>query len=180
MNLAPTTSTTLMLALSDALAVCVMQARGFTSQDYAIRHPAGSLGRRLLLRVRDCMRTGAAVAIVERSSPLKEAIFAITRAHAGAAIVVDEAGKVVGLVTDGDLRRHILDGVECLDKPVGHSMNPSPGLVPPDILAYEGLSLLESFHPDPGASVGEAPVVDSSGRPIGMLMLKDLVKAGIV
>lgn len=180
LNLAPTTSTTLMLALSDGLAIAIMGARGFTASDYAARHPAGALGRRLLLRVRDVMRSGDAVAIVSEDTLLQDALFAITRAHAGAAIVVDAAGKVAGLMTDGDLRRHMLVGAECLTRPVRETMTANPGLVRPEMLAIEGLQALGSFHPLPGHRVAEAPVVDEENRPVGMLMEKDLVKAGII
>lgn len=180
LGLAPTTSTTLMLALSDAIAVAVMGARRFTADQYAARHPAGALGRRLLLRVADVMRTGDAVAIVPRDMLLRDTLFSITRAHAGAAIVVDGDGRVAGLVTDGDVRRSLLDSVDCLQRPVSETMNVHPGVIPDTILAVEGLELLERFHPIPGAKAGEAPVVDALGRPVGMLMLKDLVKAGIV
>jgi arabinose-5-phosphate isomerase len=180
LNLAPTTSTTVMLALSDALAIAVMDARRFTAEQYASRHPAGSLGRRLLLRVVDVMRKGDAVAIVPATTLLRDTLFAITKAHAGAAIVVDEAGLVSGFVTDGDVRRHLLDSVDCLARPVSETMNPKPGVIPDNVLAVDGLDLLASFHPDPGARAGEAPVVDADGKPVGMLMLKDLVKAGIV
>ena len=180
LNLAPTTSTTLMIAIGDALAIAVMAAREFTAEDYAERHPSGALGRRLLLRVVDVMRSGDSVAIISADRPLQEALFAITRAHAGAAIVTDAAGKVCGLVTDGDIRRHILSSVEYLARPVRDTMTDSAGVIPPNILAVDGLNLLESFHPDPGARAGEAAVVDSDHRPLGMLMLKDLVKAGIV
>jgi arabinose-5-phosphate isomerase len=180
LNLAPTTSTTVMLAISDALAIAVMSERRFTADQYAARHPAGSLGRRLLLRVVDVMRTGDAVAIVAADTLLRDTLFSITHAHAGAAIVVDGDGKVTGLITDGDVRRRLLDGVGCLDRPVSEAMNPIPGLIPDNVLAVEGLEMLSKFHPIPGARAGEAPVVDVHGRPVGMLMLKDLVKAGIV
>jgi arabinose-5-phosphate isomerase len=180
LNLAPTTSTTVMLALSDALAITVMHARQFTADQYASRHPAGSLGRRLLLRVVDVMRTGDALAVVPETTLLRETLFAITKANAGAAIVVDSSGKVSGFVTDGDVRRHLLDSADCLMRPVTETMNPNPGLIPNSILAVEGLEMLGSFHPIPGARAGEAPVVDEDGKPVGMLMLKDLVKAGIV
>jgi arabinose-5-phosphate isomerase len=180
LNLAPTTSTTVMLALSDALAVAVMAARSFTSDDYAERHPAGALGRRLLLRVQDIMRSGDAAAVVTESTSLRDTLFAITRAHAGAAVVVGTDGRAVGLITDGDARRRLLDDLRYWERPVSETMNRSFGTVPSDIPAYETLKLLESFHPDAGTRVGEAPVVDAEGRPIGMLMLKDLVKAGIV
>jgi arabinose-5-phosphate isomerase len=180
LSLAPTTSTTVMLALSDAIAVAVMSARSFTSEDFAELHPAGALGKRLLLRVEDVMRSGDAAAVVTEDTLLKDALFAITSAHAGAAVVVDFNGRATGLITDGDVRRNLLKDLTFWDKPVTATMNRKFGRVPADIPAFETLKLLESFHPDPGTRVGEAPVVDSDGRPIGILMLKDLVKAGIV
>lgn len=180
MNLAPTTSTTAMIALGDALAVSVMVARKFGPEDYARFHPAGTLGRRLTLRVADVMRTGEAVAIVPETASVLDAMFAITRAHAGAAIVTDDIGQVSGLLTDGDIRRHLLDDQNLFSRPVSAVMNDHPGTVAPGLLAAEGLRLLEAFHPLPGNRAGEAPVVDHGGRPVGMLMLKDLVKAGLV
>jgi arabinose-5-phosphate isomerase len=179
-NLAPTTSTTVMLALGDAVAVAVMGAREFSVEEYAARHPAGSLGRRLLLRVQDIMRQGDAAAIVSERATLRDVLFAITRAHAGAAVVVDSDGIAVGLVTDGDARRTLLEDLQYWERPVSETMNRRFGRIPFDIPAAESLRLLESFHPDPGTSVGEAPVVDGRGRPLGMLTLKDLVKSGIV
>ena len=180
MNLAPTTSTTAMIALGDALAVTVMVARRFTSEQYARLHPAGALGRRLTLRVGDVMRTGEAVAIVPDTGTVLNAVLAITRANAGAAIVTGGSGRVVGLITDGDIRRHLLDTSQLLTRPVSEAMTPSPGLVTADLLATEGLRRLDDFHPLPGQKAGDAPVVDAENRPVGMLMLKDLVKAGIV
>ncbi len=180
LNLAPTTSTTAMIALGDALAVSVMGARRFTPDQYARLHPAGSLGRRLTLRVADIMRTGDAVAIVPDTSTVLEAMFAITRAHAGAAIVTDAAGRVSGLITDGDIRRHLLDDPQLLSRPATEAMTRNPGVVTADLLATEGLRRLDDFHPLPDQKAGDAPVVDAEGRPVGMLMLKDLVKAGIV
>lgn len=180
MNLAPTTSTTAMIALGDALAVSVMVARRFTPEDYAQYHPAGTLGRRLTLRVSDLMRAGEAVAVVPETASVLETMFAITRAHAGAAIVTDDIGQVSGLLTDGDIRRHLLQGQAGLSSPVSLVMNAHPGTLPPDLLAVDGLRRLGEFHPQPGSRAGEAPVVDAGGRPLGMLMLKDLVKAGIV
>ena len=179
LNLAPTTSTTAMMALGDALAVAVMGARRFTRDDYARLHPAGSLGRRLTLRVSDVMRTSEAVAVVPHTSTVLEAMFAITKAHAGAAIVTDAAGRVSGLITDGDIRRHLLDDPNLVKRPATEAMTPQPGTVRPEMLATEGLRRLDDFHPLPGSKAGEAPVVDAEGHPLGMLMLKDLVKAGI-
>ncbi len=178
LNLAPTTSTTAMLSLSDALAVAVMGARRFTPDQYARLHPAGTLGRRLTLRVADVMRTGEAVAIVSEHSTVMEAMFAITNAHAGAAIVTDAAGRVSGLITDGDIRRHLLH-TPLLTGPAADAMTRAPGVVRPEMLATEGLRRLDEFHPLPGQKAGDAPVVDEDGRPLGLLTLKDLVKAGI-
>lgn len=180
MNLAPTTSTTAMMTLGDALAVSLMVARRFTPADYARLHPAGALGRRLTLRVRDIMREGDAVAVTPQTANVMDVVFAITNAHAGAAIIVDEEGRVAGLITDGDIRRHLLDDGNILSRPAADIMTRAPGLVAPDLLATEGLRLLDDFHPLPGQKAGEAPVVDAERRPLGMLMLKDLVKAGIV
>ena len=180
MNLAPTTSTTAMIALGDALAVAVMGARRFTPEQYSRLHPAGTLGRRLILRVSDVMRTGEAVALVPDTETVLDAMFAITRANAGAAIVTDARGRVAGLITDGDIRRHLLDDPQLLSRPATEAMTPNPGLVTAGLLATEGLRRLDDFHPLPGQKAGDAPVVDADGRPVGMLMLKDLVKAGIV
>ena len=180
MNLAPTTSTTVMIALGDALAVTVMGARSFTPEQYARLHPAGTLGRRLTLRVADVMRTSEAIAVVPDTSTVLEAMFAITRANVGAAIVTDSSGRVSGLITDGDIRRHLLDNPELLSRPATEAMTHHPGVVTPEILAVEGLRRLDDFHPLPGQKAGDAPVVDAEGRPVGMLMLKDLVKAGII
>ena len=179
LNLAPTTSTTAMIALGDALALTVMVAREFTSDQYSRLHPAGTLGRRLTLRVADVMRTGDAVAILPGHCTVLEAMFAITQAHAGAAIITDADGKVAGLLTDGDIRRHLLDNQNILSHPASEAMTAHPGVVRADLLATEGLRLLDNFHPLPGQKAGDAPVVDSEGRPVGMLTLKDLVKAGI-
>ena len=180
LGLAPTTSTTAMIALGDALSVAIMGARRFTPDDYALLHPAGTLGRRLTLRVQDIMRTGDALAVVPTGATLRDTVFAITQAHAGAAIVTDDAGLVCGLITDGDIRRHLLDGHDLLSRPAQDVMNPRPGVLPADLLAAAARVRLEQFHPLPGSTVGEAPVVDAEGRPLGMLMLKDLDKAGIV
>ncbi len=178
-GLAPTTSTTAMIAVGDALAVSVMAARDFTPEQYSRLHPAGTLGRRLTLRVADVMRTGDAVAVVPEHRTVLDAVLAITKANAGAAIIIDGSGKAAGLLTDGDIRRHLLDNQNLLSRPASDAMTVSPGVVTPDLLATEGLRRLDDFHPLPGQKAGDAPVVDAEGRPLGMLTLKDLVKAGI-
>ncbi len=182
-NLAPTSTTTCMLALGDALALCVMEARGFTPEDYAVLHPAGSLGRRLLLRVADVMRTGEAVAVVSQDTKVLNAMFAITRANAGAACVVDDEGRLCGLITDGDIRRRILSDESALQRQVSEVMSPRPLTIGPDELAAEGLHLFDTRTTTVDGKprrVGDMPVVDDEGRPIGMLMLKDLLQTGIV
>jgi arabinose-5-phosphate isomerase len=177
LNLAPTTSTTAMVALGDALAVAVMEARDFQKEDYAQLHPAGSLGRRLLLRVRDVMRTGENVATVPETATVWDVIQALTRAHQRSAMVVTDAGTLAGLITAGDLRRaQERYRSECLERSAVEIMNRKPLTIDPDALAAEGLREFQDFPAD----IGEIPVVDEENRPLGMLMLKDLLKTGIV
>ncbi len=173
LGLAPTASTITMLAMGDALAISVMKTRKFSREDFALFHPAGTLGRRLLLKVSDVMRTGDSVAIVKTGSCLKDALFAITRAAAGAACVINEEGKLIGIITDGDVRRHLLDDESCLSRPVEEIMTANPRTIAPDRPAEEGLRIMEELR------IGEMPVIEN-GVPIGMLMLKDLLKARLV
>ena len=176
LGLAPTTSSAAMLALGDALALATMEARGFTKEDFAAYHPAGALGRRLTLRVADVMRSGDSLAVVKASESLHDALFAITKAGAGAACLIHESGKLAGLITDGDVRRAVLNDVASLQRPAAEIMNPEPLVIVGNPLAVEAFQLLEE-HP---RKIGEAPVVDSDGHPVGMIMLKDLIRAGIV
>jgi arabinose-5-phosphate isomerase len=177
LNLAPTTSTTAMLALGDALAVAVMEARGFHSEDYAKLHPAGSLGRRLLLKVSDLIRRGDELAVVSDTVTVHDAMTAITRARAGLACIVDREGKLVGVLSDGDSRRFFVEiGPEAWDRPVTEAMTKNPRLIEGDPLAAEAM---ESFESGP-VRFGDMPVVDSASRPVGVLTLKDLVRAGIM
>jgi arabinose-5-phosphate isomerase len=171
-NLAPTASTTAMLALGDALALAVMVARGFTPDDFALNHPAGVLGRRLLLRAYDVMRTGDALAIVHQDAPLRDALFAITKAGAGAACVVNDEGMMVGLITDGDIRRRLLQEEHALHEPVHRAMTRTPYVLRGNPLAIE---VLEKFQTLP-IKIGDMPVLDEAGRPIGMVVLKDLLR----
>ncbi|MCS7066591.1 MAG: KpsF/GutQ family sugar-phosphate isomerase [Fimbriimonadales bacterium] len=171
-NLAPTASTTAMLALGDALALAVMVARGFTPDDFALNHPAGTLGRRLLLRAHDVMRTGDALAIVHQDAPLRDALFAITRAGAGAACIINDEGIMVGLITDGDIRRRLLQDEHALREPVHRAMTRTPYVLRGNPLAIE---VLEKFQSLP-VKIGDMPVLDDAGRPIGMVVLKDLLR----
>ncbi len=163
-----------MLAMGDALALAAMKARRFTQEDFARLHPAGALGRRLLLRVRDLMRTGERLALVHFREPTKAAFAAITKARAGACVVIDDEGKLCGIVTDGDLRRALLKDVNLFNAPVTEVMTKSPKVIHPDALATEALRLMQNYQID------DLPVVDESGHPIGMLDVQDLLQAGIV
>jgi arabinose-5-phosphate isomerase len=175
LNLAPTASTTAALALGDALALAVMQARRFTPEEFALFHPAGALGRRLIFRVRDLMRAGEMVARVEPEAALKQALFAITKAQAGAAVALDPDGRLLGLITDGDIRRLLVADDDALKQRVTVVMNRSPRTTTPERLVTEALAEMERFPP-----IGEMPVLDEQGRLVGVLNLKDVVKAGIV
>lgn len=176
LGLAPTASTTAMLALGDALAIAVMEARGFTADDFALYHPSGALGRRLTLRVSDVMRTGPQMAVVPEHVTLRDTLFAITKAGAGAAFIVDEQGRLAGILTDGDVRRALLRDPDALSRTAGSLMNRQPLVIQGDPLAVEALTILQESERRPG----EAPVLDSEGRPVGCIMLKDLLRSGIV
>lgn len=173
LGLAPTSSTTVTLALGDALALAVMDRRSFTRDDFAKFHPAGALGRRLILKVSDVMRTGQELAVCRTDETLRDVLFAITRANAGAASIVDSSGSFAGLITDGDVRRHLLDG-QSLESLASEVMTSGARTILPEELAVEGLKILED------RKWGDLPVCDSEGKPVGMLMLKDLTKAGLV
>jgi len=173
-NMAPTASTTATLALGGALAMVVLEARGFRREDYARLHPGGSIGRTLLLRVADIMRTGERLAVVPAEALVRDAIVAMTRAHAGSASVVDADGRLMGIFTDGDLRRHIARDAQLLDRPVRTVMTASPVHVRQDALAVEVLHLFEQHKID------DVPVVDAAGRLVGNVDIQDLPKLKIM
>lgn len=174
LGLAPTSSTTAMLAMGDALCVCLLKEKGFKEENFAFYHPGGALGRRLLLKVEDIMRKGQANPIVDEHAKVKEVLYAITRSRAGAASVVNKKGKLVGIFTDGDLRRHF-DGNENLPQlAIKDVMTKNPITMTMDQLAMEALRILKE------KKIDEVPVVDQNGRPVGMLDVQDLLKAGLV
>ena len=174
LGLAPTSSTTAMLAMGDALCVCLLKKKGFKEEDFAFYHPGGALGRRLLLKVEDIMRKGTANPIVNENKRVKEVLYAITKARAGAASVVNKKGRLVGIFTDGDLRRHF-DGNWNLPKlRIKDVMTKNPITVVKDQLAVEALRILKE------KKIDELPVVDARHRPAGMLDVQDLLKAGLV
>jgi arabinose-5-phosphate isomerase len=175
LGLAPTTSTTATLALGDALALALLDARGFTAEDFALHHPGGTLGRRLLLRVRDLMRVGDAVPRVPVDALLPRAILEISAKGLGMTAVVDSTDKVAGIFTDFDLRRAIerhdvLRGVAVKDE-----MNTAPRSIGPDRLAAEAASVMQT-----GRAVSVLLVVDASGTLLGALHVNDLLKAGLI
>ncbi|NCO33574.1 MAG: hypothetical protein AUJ92_05400 [Armatimonadetes bacterium CG2_30_59_28] len=173
-NLAPTASTATTLAMGDALAIAVMGERKFGREDFLRFHPGGSLGRGLTLRVKDIMRTGDRMALVRESVLIREVLFCITRARAGAATVVDEAGRLRGIVTDGDIRRHLLqNSADMLEKPAGEVMTRTPTTVHPEMMAVDAMRLLEE------RDIDELPVVDDDGNPVGVLDVQDLLRAGL-
>ena len=173
LGLAPSASTAAMLALSDALALAVFKAHGFTAEDYALWHPGGELGRKLL-RVREIMRTGEASPCVAPETPVVEVLEKISGARAGAACVVDAEGKLVGFFTDGDFRRAYAGAPpdsDIREKPVCEFMTCEPRTTQPDRLASEALATVNA------RKVDELPVVDKSGRVVGVLDVQDILAA---
>jgi arabinose-5-phosphate isomerase len=174
-NLAPTTSTTVMIALSDALAIAVMEERGFGKEDFAKYHPAGALGKRLLLRVEDVMRPLKDVATVKPDDTVLVVMKAIATAGVGAACVMGPEDSLAGFVTEGDLRRHLLQVPIDIEAPARSYMTLRPAAIEPDLLAMEALEVFQNFP----AKIGEMPVI-ANGKVLGLLMLKDLLRSGIV
>jgi arabinose-5-phosphate isomerase len=162
-----------MLAMGDALAVVVAEKKGFRERDFALLHPGGSLGRKLLLRVGDLMRTGTAHPIVRDRVRVKAALLAITKARAGCATIVDARGRLLGIFTDGDLRRHLDSTPDLARQRVRNVMTRRPKTIRHDCLAAEALRLLREYRID------ELVVVDGRHRPVGLLDIQDLLKAGL-
>ena len=175
LGLAPTTSTIALLALGDALAMTVLEQRGFSAEQFAQLHPGGQLGKRLL-RVRELMRSGRANPIVRADAPLREAVAVMTRTEGrpGATSVVDEQGKLTGIFTDGDLRRLVEAGQVDFDRPVSSAMGHGPRTIDPDELVSTAVELLRARQID------QVPVVDEMGRPVGLLDVQDLLAAHLL
>jgi len=173
-GLAPTTSTTAMLALCDAISVVLQRIKGFREKDFAQFHPRGSLGRKLLLKVKDIMRTKRFNPVVDQDTLIKDVLLNITSHHAGAASVVNEKGVIVGIFTDGDLRRNLERYPDLLKRKVKTVMTRQPTVVNEEELASAAMKILEK------KKIDEVPVVDKNGRPAGMLDIQDLIAAGII
>lgn len=173
LGLAPTASTTAALVMGDALAVALLEARGFTEEDFALSHPGGSLGRRLLLRIADIMHTGDEIPRVARSTALGDALLEMTRKGFGMTIVADDNGRLQGVFTDGDLRRALDQGVDVRRTPIDEVMTPRCKTVPPRMLAAEALQLMEAFK------ITSLVILDDE-RIIGIVHMHDLLRAGVV
>jgi len=174
LNLAPTASTTANLAMADALAVCLLELKGFKEKDFAFYHPGGLLGRRLLLKVQDIMRRGEANPVVNEDKKISEVLFKITRARAGSASVINKRGVLVGIFTDGDLRRHLELDPNLSERKVKEAMTKNPRTVTSDMLAQEAMRILKE------KKIDEVPVVDKKRHPVGLLDVQDLLRAGLV
>ncbi|HET9679422.1 MAG TPA: KpsF/GutQ family sugar-phosphate isomerase [Gammaproteobacteria bacterium] len=174
LNLAPTASTTTALAMGDALAVALLEARGFTQEDFARSHPGGSLGRRLLLHAEDLMHKGGAVPKVSADTPLRDALLEMTRQGLGMTAIVDADNKVLGIYTDGDLRRTLDKQLDVHTTPVGEVMTAAPKTGTPNMLAGETLAMMEKHK------INALLIVDKDGVLVGALNMHDLLRAGIV
>lgn len=176
LGLAPTASTIAQMAMGDALAVAVMTARKFTSEQFAALHPGGALGRvarRHTSRADALMRKGEAVAMVGAETALRDVLFAITTARAGAAAVVDDSGKLLGVITDGDIRRALLADDGAMKQRAREVMTTKPKIARPEQLAAEALATMREYK------IGDMPVIDGDRRLAGMLNLKDLLDLGM-
>ncbi|MHB8758887.1 MAG: KpsF/GutQ family sugar-phosphate isomerase, partial [Thiobacillus sp.] len=174
LNLAPTASTTAALALGDALAVALLDARGFSADDFARTHPGGSLGRRLLVHVADVMHGGDALPKVGCDATLKAALFEMTRKGLGMTAVVDGEDRVVGLFTDGDLRRTLEHAPDIQHAKIADLMTPNPKTIRADELAVAAVEKMETLK------INGLLVVDADNRLVGALNMHDLLKAGVV
>lgn len=176
LRLAPTTSTTAALVMGHALASALIERHGFTAEDFARRHPSGILGKRLTLTVRELMRTGNDIPLVTEVTSLKEALFEIMEKSIGCTGVVDEHGVLVGIITDGDLKRILASRPDALSVPVRDVMTRGPRTTDPDMLAADALAAMELNEPGPLLMYF---VVDGDGCPTGLLHIHDILRAGL-
>lgn len=174
LGLAPTSSTTATLAMGDALAVALLHARGFTADDFAMSHPGGSLGRRLLLHIHDVMHAGERMPLVAASATLSEALLEMSKKGLGMTGVSASDGQLIGVFTDGDLRRVLDQRLDVHQALITDVMTKNPITIGPDVLAAEGLKLMED------RKINGLFVVDDAGQPVGALNMHDLLKAGVM
>jgi arabinose-5-phosphate isomerase len=174
LNLAPTSSTTVSLVLGDALAIALLEARGFTAEDFAFSHPGGALGRRLLLKVENVMHSGARLPLVQRGTSLRDALLEMTRKGLGMTVVVEADGKLAGIFTDGDLRRTLDKGIDVRDASIDAVMTVHGKTARADMLAAEALKIMEDHK------INALVVVDDEDQPVGALNMHDLLRAGVM
>lgn len=174
LGLAPTSSTTATLVMGDALAVALLEARGFSAEDFAFSHPGGTLGRRLLLKVADVMHSGSALPKVPREAPMAQALVEMSRKGLGMTAIVDEQDLLVGVFTDGDLRRTLDGSINIHETPIGNVMTPGCKTIGPDHLAAEALNIMEEIK------INGLLVTDEQGRLVGALNMHDLLRAGVI
>lgn len=173
LGLAPTSSTTAALAMGDAMAIALLEARGFTKEDFALSHPGGSLGRRLLLHVHDIMHTGDDIPIINEDAPIRDALMEMTEKKLGMTAVQNEQGELTGIFTDGDLRRMFDHSPDIHTTPISQVMTRGGTTVHPDMLAAEAVQLMET------RKFNALLVVDNQGQLVGALNMHDLLRAGV-
>ncbi len=174
LNLAPTSSTTASLVLGDALAIALLEARGFTAEDFAFSHPGGALGRRLLLKVENVMHAGARLPCVQRGTSLRDALLEMTQKGLGMTVVTETDGRLAGIFTDGDLRRTLDRGIDVRQSTIDEVMTVHGKTARADMLAAEALKIMEDHK------ISGLVVVDSDDRPVGALNMHDLLRAGVM
>lgn len=174
LNLTPTASTTAALAMGDALAVALLEKRGFKVEDFADLHPAGKLGRRLLLRVRDLMHVAPEMPVVSEETPMRDAILVISSKRLGMTIVIDGSGRLTGVITDGDLRRGLEKYSNLLERRVHECMTRHPKVIDREELAARAVQVMEQYK------ITSLPIIDPAGRPEGVIHLHDILQAGVV
>jgi len=173
LGLAPSASTTAMMALGDALALTVLSRRGFTPEEFARYHPAGAIGRQLM-KISEIMRKGDRLPIVAGRTPVKDALLAITNVRGGAAVIADENGLLEGIFTDGDLRRHLKKRPDLLEVPVSEVMTANPLTIGPDALCTEAAKVMKE------KKIDELPVVNENGLIVGLVDIQDLLAIGLI
>lgn len=173
LNLAPTSSTTATLAMGDALAIALMEARGFTADDFALSHPGGALGRKLLMRISDVMHTGERLPVVNQQDSIKDALLEVSRKGLGMTAIIDSDHVLIGIFTDGDLRRLLDNRVDIHNTAIGDVMTRNPATISADVLAAEGLKAMEDRKIN-------GLLVTHAGKLVGALNMHDLLKAGVM
>ena len=174
LGLAPTASTTAALAMGDALAIALLEARGFSEDDFALSHPGGTLGRRLLLRVFDIMHTGEEIPTVKKDTSLRNALVEMSKKGLGATIIIDDSGGVAGIFTDGDVRRTLDKGVDINAARMDQYMTDNCKTIHPEVLTAEALKVMEDYK------INALPVVDDQNSLVGIINMHDLLRARVV